>query len=256
MDRGPVSPRRPLPGARGAAILPTMRGWTRFRPIGVFILALGCLGADGDYVRVHLETPAPSPYQRVIYEVTERGRTTTVVHRKEVSGVTEGLHGVRLLTRQEAAALWRAVDSLDALALKDALASTPGVGQLTWGVTVRREGRVHTFRVTDPVNQADRRYGALFTQVRDVSVGTAGPLPFRNVFFDSDRLGWLNIVSVPSARVRIDGFDTQHTSPLYGYEVEAGVHELELVSLDGVYTRTYRVKVEPMGTTHLQLDLR
>jgi hypothetical protein len=231
------------------------------RAFALVLLALAALvttGADDDYVRLAMEHPAPTPYSVVRYEVARRGRATMAVHRRQLPGYNEPLHGVGLMTLDEASAVWELCRSTDATHLPDAPtpASAAGEGAFTWRIEVSLDGAEHVFRVGDPQNQPDRRYARLAEGVIRAVTQRAGELPFRNVFVPSARLGWLDIVSVPAARVFLDGADTGLQTPLYGYEVEAGRHAVRLESLDATLLRAYDVRVEPAGTTHLHVDLR
>lgn len=233
------------------------------RALAVFLLTLAALvttgaAADDDYVRVVLEHPAPTPYSVLRYEVARRGRATMAVHRRQLPGYAEPLHGVGLMTREEADAVWQLCRATDAQRLPDA-PLTPAMaaeGALSWRVEASIDGVEHVFRVGDPRNHPDRRYALLTDGVIRAVTQRAGELPFRNVFVPSARLGWLDVVSVPAARVFLDGTDTGLQTPLYGYEVEAGRHAVRLESLDGSLLRAYDVRVEPSGTTHLHVDLR
>ena len=64
------------------------------------------------------------------------------------------------------------------------------------------------------------------------------------------------MVSIPVARVSIDGFETGLETPLYGYEVERGKRKVTLESRDGTYERTYEIRIESGTTTHVRADLR
>lgn len=231
--------------------------------------------ADGDFVRITLLTPAPSPFSFIRYEVSQRGRITTAVHRRALPGYDEVLHGMGLVTPSEADAIWKLCAETDALGLSDAgpgtrpddggtfakakrrgrARHTPWPG-LTWKVEVSLGGKDHTFRVTDPINRVDRRYEHLFAAVVHKVEEVAGDLPFRNVFFPANDMGWIDLASIPVAHVWADGFDTKLQTPLYGYELSAGVHEIRLRSRGGRYDRVYRVRIEPSGTTQLNVDLR
>ena len=228
------------------------------RILATFLLALPLLLTAGttDYVRVSLETPAPSPFRSISYEVTRRAPATTAVHRRLLPGDAESLHSLGLLTGEDAAAIDALVHETGAMSLPDAAPPTPVLGQLTWVVSLQVDGVAHEFRCTAPENIKDRRYFKLIDGVRRSVKAVTGELPFRNVFYEPDRRGWVNVISVPAARVVIDSFDTQLETPLYHYELASGVHTIQLTSEDGRFTRDYQVKVEPGGTTHLRVDLR
>lgn len=209
---------------------------------------------DDDYVRFTLEGPSASPYHTIRYEITRRGRATTAVHRRRLPGLEEGLHGLGLLTRAEADAVFDLARTTSATSLADAGAPSPAT--LTWRCDVLLDGVAHTFRATDLDNLPDRRYGALFAAVKRRVLAAAGELPFRNVFYPAAERGWLNVESIPAAHLTIDGFDTKLETPLYAYELGAGPHKLKLRSRDGRFEREIDIKLEPQGTTTLRVDLR
>ncbi|MFO0751463.1 MAG: hypothetical protein U1F43_38215 [Myxococcota bacterium] len=223
--------------------------------IGLTVSASAWAGED-DYVRWSLVAPAASPYYMIRYEITKRRPATTVVHRRNLPGLDEGLHALGLLTPEESDAIFAALRQADALTLPDARAARRSPGALLWDCDVHLDGKDHHFSVTDPTTQKDRRYAALFALVRDAAIAHAGELPFRNVFFPAGQRGWVNIESVPASKVMVDGLDTQLQTPLYAYEVAAGNHEVRLVSSDGRFDRTYTVRIEAQGTTTLRVDLR
>jgi len=211
---------------------------------------------EDDYVRWSLVAPAPSPYHTIRYEITKRRPATTAVHRKNLPGLDESLHALGLLTPEESDAVFAIVHRVMATPLVDAAAPRPRADALTWQCDVRLDGVDRRFTVTDPLRQADRRYAALFLAVRDVVLERAGPLPFRNVFYPAGERGWINIESVPAARVWIDDLDTELDTPLYAYEIAAGTHTVRLVDKEGGHDRTYTVRIETQGTTTLRVDLR
>ena len=222
----------------------------------LFVLVPLLTGASEDHVRVVLVSPSPSPFTTIRYEIVKRGTAVSASHRRHLPGHGESLHGAGLLTRAEQAEVWDLVNETGATQLSDAKVADPRHGELTWEVHVSLGGKHNSFKVTDPINQPDRRYFRLIDAVKRVVKKHAGDLPFRNIFYSPRSLGWINIVSVPQAHVIIDGFDTKLVSPLFGYELNAGVHAIQLKSLDGIYDRTYKVRIEPSGTTRLGVDLR
>ena len=262
-------------GLFGGAALPSEGGggdsaamlWRHRRRITTRIGAITALlctwgmstGADGDYVMLTLAQPSSSPFATVRYEVAVRGRVNTATHRRELPGYGESLHGMGLLTRAEAAAYWKAIEALDLDQLGDAVPKVDSKERtegLVWEIEWLIDGVERTIRVADAANHPDRRYQRVLTLTQGVVHSLAGELPFRNVFIPEGRLGWLNVVTVPVARLYVDGFDTELETPLYGYEVSAGTHTLKLKTADGMHERTYKVKVDPGGTTLLRVDLR
>jgi len=210
---------------------------------------------DDDFVRFTLEPAQASPYHTIRYEITRRGPATTAVHRRGLPGLDEGLHALGLMTREEGERIFALARQIDATKLPDHRPTHIAPGAATWRCDLQLGGVSHTFLVTDPDN-ADRRYARLFAAVRHAALTIAGELPFRNVFVPATDRGWLNIESIPAARVRIDGFDTRLETPMYSYELAAGPHTITLTSLDGRYTRTFEIRLEAQGTTTLRVDLR
>lgn len=169
-------------------------------------------------------------------------------------GTEEGLHALGLLTPAESDGFFALARSLEATSLSSVGVRKPGV--LTWRCDLLLDGKSATFTASDIDNLKDRRYFRLFDAVRGIVLGTAGELPFRNVFYPANERGWLNIESVPAASVQLDGFDTRLETPLYSYEVAAGPHKLVMRSLDGRFERSFDIRVEAQGTTTLRIDLR
>lgn len=219
--------------------------------------ATGTRAAPGndDFVRFTLEPSQASPYHTIRYEITRRGPATTAVHRRGLPGLDEGLHALGLMTRDEGERIFALAREVKAQTLPDHRPKLIAPGAATWRCHVQLGGVSHTFLLTDPDN-ADRRYARLFSAVREAALTVAGELPFRNVFVPATDRGWLNIESVPAARVRIDGFDTRLETPMYSYELASGPHVITLTSLDGRYNRTFEIRLEPQGTTTLRVDLR
>jgi|GEM_PF-1526307 len=211
---------------------------------------------DQNYVTVLMEMPNPTPFTTVRYEIIDRGPATSAVHRRELPNYGESLHAMALLTEPESKSIFDALTANDAMKLKDAVIDKPPLGAVTWRVELLVDGKPHTFRVTDPSNQMDRRYHRIVSAVRRMVKRHAGELPFRNVFFGRSKLGYVNVLSIPVARVYIDGFDTKLETPLFAYEVAAGKHVVRLKTEDGRFDRTYKVIVGPGGTTRLAVDLR
>jgi hypothetical protein len=164
-----------------------------------------------------------------------------------------------LLTPDESRAFFDAVRALDPMALGDDPPPAPRTAAANaprFRCDLMLDGRAHAFTVRDPRAHPSPAVRALFGMTADAVLAHAGDIPFRNTFFPLEQRGWLNIESVPAARIFVDGFETRETTPLYAYELKSGEREIRLESLDGRFTRTYRVRVEPRGTTTLRVDLR
>lgn len=255
-----MSFRRPALLSRLAIVRLTRHTWLAVVALSLGFIAVSASEAraapgDDDFVRFTLEPAQASPYHTIRYEITRRGPATTAVHRRGLPGLDEGLHALGLMTREEGARIFALAREVGALELSDHRPARIAPGAVSWRCHVQLSGVAHTFVVTDPDN-ADRRYARLFGAVRQAALTIAGELPFRNVFVPATDRGWLNIESVPAAKVRIDGFDTRLETPMYSYELAAGPHTITLTSLDGRYTRTFEIRLEAQGTTTLRVDLR
>ena len=226
----------------------------------VLICATFSVAADGDYVRLILEPGAGAPFSVVRYEVFQRGDAVAAVHRRQLPGYGESLQGMGLLTAPEATEIWTRLLKVDAFELPDAgpPKGLPWSPRQRWRVELSREGRSHAFTMVEPRHQQDRRYARLLDDLTSMVEAAAGEQPFRNVFFPDAELGWLDIESVPVARLVVDGEDTRLETPTYGYEVPAGPRRITLTPVvgDDRRPRSYDVVVEPTGTTRLRVFLR
>ena len=226
------------------------RSW---RALSLFALMPFLLAASGDYVRIELLQPSTSPYSLLRYEIVDRGQVTAAVHRRVLAGTDEDLHGAGLFTKEESRDIWENLTQNHALKLKTIGSKKQG---LRWRVALSLKGKTHTFEVTDPIGQRNRRYWRIFSKVRTAVSQVTGKLPFRNVYFPKHQTGWLHIQSIPTARVFVDGHDTKLFTPLFLYKVSTGQHTIELRTEEHNLRRTYRIKVEPMTHLRLNLDLR
>jgi hypothetical protein len=220
---------------------------------------------EDDYVRWSLLPPSPGPWQLLRYEITRRPPATTAVHRRRLPTASEADHALGLLTPEESDAFFASVRALDPFAL----ASDPGVSseslpsgarpdptRARFACDLLLDGRAHQVLVQDPASHANPSIRKLFDQTASLVLAHAGDLPFRDIFAPIPERGWLNVESIPAARVTLDGLDTQLTSPVYGLEVRSGARTVTLTSLDGRLTRTFTPQIAPRGTTTLRVDLR
>jgi hypothetical protein len=231
--------------------------------IGLLVGLSGPAAAgDDDYVRWSLTPPGPGPWQLLRYEITRRPPATTAVHRRRLPTAGDTDHALGLLTPEESEGFFAAVRALAPLELP----SDPGIGEgprtpaaphePVYACHLLLDGRAHAFSVRDPAAHPNPAVRRLFDLVTTLVTTHAGDLPFRNIFAPIAERGWLNVESIPAARVEVDGLDTQLVTPVYGYELRAGTRRVTLTSLDGRLVRSYTPHVAPRGTTTLRVDLR
>jgi hypothetical protein len=203
-----------------------------------------------------LDKPSDSPFAEIRYEVTERGPASAAIHRRRLPGQISSLHNMGLMTREAAHAVRKLLIETDALTLPDAHHHSPHNAVLTWRFEAQQDGQKNTFRVTDPLNQKDRRYWRLFSTLRRHVRAVTGGLPFQDVFYPKREMGWLHVRSSPTARLTLDGRDTELLTPIRDFPLRAGKHQIELKSVEGSHIRRYTIRVEPGGHTRLKLSLR
>ncbi len=212
---------------------------------------------DGALVSV-VVTGGTTPYHQVRYDVVWRNGTAVATHYRSFLNYDESLHALRLVRRPRFEALLKTVRALGVWELEDsAIPSVPMAG-IRYEVEVAQGGKSHRFVVTDPAAQEDRRYHDVVTHVRSEVTQLAGSLRFRNVFFEPGTYGYLNLTSVPVAKVFINDRDIGLETPMYGYELKAGKHaiRLETPAEKGGYIRKHTAVVNPGMTTIIHMDLR
>ena len=211
---------------------------------------------DGAFVSVRI-VGGFTPYRLVIYEVLWRGKVPVAGHYRGLVDYAEALHNMKLVRTADFEKLLRDVERDGAFGLKDAPAPTERApGALRFEIEVRNGDKHNSVTVTAPSGQPDPRYGRIIDRVRRFVLDRAGELTFRNVFFEPGTYGYVNLTSVPIAKIYIDGRDVQHHTPLYGYELPVGPHEVRLVAEEKGWERTHTLKVEPGMTTIVHFDLR
>jgi len=219
--------------------------------------AYGADPLDGAVVSV-VATGGATPYSQVRYDVVWRNGTAVATHYRSFVNYEESLHALRLVRRSRFVQLLKTVRGMGIWALSDGPAPAVAMAGIRYEVEVAQSGKTHRFVVHDPDAQTDRRYAAIVGQVRDTVTELAGALRFRNVFFEPGTYGYLNLTSVPVAKVFIDDRDVGMETPMYGYELKAGKHVIRLQSSaeKGGYTRTHTAVVTPGMTTIIHMDLR
>ena len=228
--------------------------------VALCLLLLGTLteahASSGDYVHWILESPSDSPFAEIRYEVIERGPASAAVHRRRLPGEVRSLHNMGLITRERLNTLHQLISRNSAMTLPDAMQSPVAGPALTWRFEAQLNGAKHGFSVVDPWNQKDRRYWTVFSAVRDLVRSIAAGLPFRDVYYPRSEMGWLNLRSVPPARLSIDGRATELVTPVRELPLRAGKHTILLKSVEGKTVRSYDIRIEAGGTTKLRVELR
>ena len=179
----------------------------------------------------------------------ESGSSTLAVVKHLVGG---GGHRHRLVLLDNAEAR-RLVDQLQACGLSSLPDPGHKRGADLYRVTWEGMG-AGAVRMNNPHASRDGRLSGCL-RVLEAAVDTyIGYLPWRDVFFDESRLGYLRAESTPAARVWVDGMDTGEETPLAALALEVGVHDVTFVS-EGL-RRSYDVRILSRATTNLDVDLR
>ena len=200
-------------------------------------------------------TGGMTPYRVVTYEVLWRKKVAVAGQYRGLVNYDEAIHQMKLVDKDEMLAFLKRVRAAGGFDLTDApkaVAPAP----LTFEVELRFKGEHKTWKVTSPDAQKDPRYRAVVDVIRGFVLKRTGDLAFRNVFFQPGTIGYVNLTSFPPANVFIDGRDTKHTTPVYGYELPAGAHTVKLVAIKEGWFREHTLQVQPGITTIVHFDLR
>ncbi|MFT7622075.1 MAG: hypothetical protein ACI9WU_001242, partial [Myxococcota bacterium] len=190
------------------------------------------------------------------YEVLWRARVAVAGHYRGLVGYDEAMHAMKLVPAAEFVSLLDKAGELGLFTLKDAPEPTAAPGALSYEIEARRGDKTVLVKVTGPDGQANKQYGQIIELVRTFVLARAGDLPFRNVFFEPGTFGYVNLTSVPVCKVHIDGRELPLETPIYGYELPAGTHEVKLVAVKEGWERSHTLRVEPGMTTIVHFDLR
>lgn len=210
---------------------------------------------DGSLVSVRV-VGGFTPYRLVSYEVLWRARVAVAGHYRGLVNYSEAFHRMHLVPRTEYMQLLDDLAEDGVFELADAPPPPVRLGALEVEIEVKRGDRSVKVRVVGPDAQVDRRYAAVVQRVRAFVLKHAGDLAFRNVFFEPGTFGYVNLTSVPVSKVFVDGRDIHRETPVYGYELPAGQHEVRLVAAKEGYERTHTLRVEAGMTTIVHFDLR
>lgn len=189
------------------------------------------------------------------YDVFWRSGTGVAGNYKNLVNYEEALHTMSLVAKDEYLSLWRQLEKDSIWAQKSTPKAAKGAGVLHYKIDVKMGAKKHNFTFSGLDHGRTHKYALLVKHIRSFVIKYAGEIPFRNVFFDPGILGWVNITSAPSARVLVGGRDIGLTTPVYGYELPRGKHEITLILPSGT-TRKHTLMVEPGMTTIVHIDMQ
>jgi len=205
------------------------------------------------YVRV-VRTGGFSPFRRIEYSVIARSTAPVANYRKSLVNYPEELSSLSLVSISDYEDYLKKIEKAGAFSLTDAVAETPDSTLPIYRVELKVGERSAQFSF-QPRLAADG-YQKILRLTKRFVMRHTNRLPFRNVFFDAGSFGYVDVESVPTARVYLDGRDTGLETPLESYEVPAGSHTMRLVSESEKVDREYEFRVESGMTTLMKLDLR
>lgn len=211
-----------------------------------------------EHIRV-VRTGGMSPFRSIEWSVVSLDGTPLARHRKTMVNYSENIASMRLLTLDEYQDLWTRIESAGALTAPQRVDGDGRRedGGVRYEVEMAKEGTVWRWVVDDSSRATQGHVAFQVARLVEDTVETyTEKLPFRNVFFDPGVVGFVDVDSIPEAKVYIDGRDIQKKTPVHTYEMRAGEHSIRLVTEDGAYDRTYTFRIQAGMTTVLRLDLR
>lgn len=210
--------------------------------------------AAQDNARVTLSVLSDlSPYDSVRYEVKRRGTTVIASLSKQLADGFDELGDVALLPLDE---MTTVVEGLRACGIEDLAPDAPDDPLLTYQLEIELGTYHRVVRFAGRATLPGTPQWCVARLIMDTYFAFGDPVPFENRFWNEGNFGQLQVDSTPAARLIIDGRDTGLTTPVWGYRLEPGRHELRFVN-DGLgIDRTYDVTVEIGLTTRLEVELR
>ncbi|HIN84948.1 MAG TPA: PEGA domain-containing protein [Myxococcales bacterium] len=209
---------------------------------------------QGSYIRLIIKGGF-TPYRVVTYDVFWRSGTAVAGNYRGLIHYDEPLHTMSLIAKDEYLGLWKQLEEASIWRQKNLPKPAKATAIRHFEIDVKMKGRVKKFTFSGLLHGPDKQHGALANYIRSFVLKYAGEMPFRNVFFETGTLGWVNLTSVPTAKVRVGGRDIGLTTPVYGYELPQGRHEVTLILPSGS-ERKHTLTVEPGMTTIVHIDLQ
>jgi len=208
----------------------------------------------GSYVRL-IVRGGFTPFRVVTYDVFWRSGTGVAGNYRSLVNYEEPLHTMSLVARDEYLGLWKQLEQNGVWKAKSGGGAKGAYATLRYEIEIKRGKQHKKLLFTESTYRSGSKQTKLMHLIRDFVLKYAGEMPFRNVFFEPGLLGWVNITSAPSAKVLIGGRDIGLTTPVYGYEMPRGRHEITLLLPTGD-TRKHTMTVEPGMTTIVHIDLQ
>lgn len=196
-----------------------------------------------------------APRQIESYTLRVQRGVATITASRQMSGPHGEERRVGIVDDDALTKAWASLRACELFTLRAA----PGIArpQRLWTFDVRREDeRTRQWRVADPERQPDGRHQACLEVLRTLALDQLGPIPERTPFKPGEAIGFLQIDSVPTARVWLDGVDTGRDVPLRRIPLRPGEHKVTFVAPEMGLERSYTVKIMDNITTNLDVDLR
>jgi hypothetical protein len=215
---------------------------------------------EGTFIRITADGGV-SPFTSVAWDVTVRGATAVVSLVKENLCATgqrervkllEGAGARRILATLKDAGAWTCPGPTVATTgrARDHAAPSDQVRYEVWSAWGRRMTRYH---LTQSALREAPCALAVITAVTAEVRARLESLPMRDLYYPSDRLGWVTATSSEAATATIDGWD-QVRLPVDALEVVEGEHSVVVTGESG-RTRQFKIKVAPGMTLRVHVLL-
>ncbi len=203
-----------------------------------------------------IRTGGLSPFERIEYRVVLRQGTAVAWHVRALAGAPVR-QKMKMLPSETWQRLWNALRPALAAAPPPPQASHAAAWEPRWQVEFDPGGKARPVRwklagvagaLPSPWGEAIRAF------CKGVQEAT-GSIRFYNAWFEPGQRGWLDLETVPPAKVFIDGEDIGEETPLYAWPLAAGKHRVRLVAERDGIDRDIEVTIAAGMTTIVRLRL-
>jgi hypothetical protein len=207
--------------------------------------------ANGNFVRITF-SGGLSPYVRVSYDLTIRAEMLVVTHSKTFPCYDTPLQQVEMTSKDKALHIFKLIHEANLSQFASGSRKKEQNSVEFWASIGRDWIR---FEVSEDQASQNKILRNLIHEIKSLCFDVAGHIPFRNLFFPSQKMGFLTVISSPSGKVLIDGSDTGETTPLHTYELEEGEYNVEVISFDGKFKNSFRAKILSKMTSRYEIEL-
>lgn len=195
-----------------------------------------------------------SPYTEIVYDLTIRGKNAIITHSKELVCFKEDFQKVGFIEKEVGLKLLKLFEEKNLFSLKkEKIEKGEGYFEV-WASIKDKYIRVEIPSIKLKNNE---NFNSFFNELKKNIIERVGEIPFRNVYYQPEKIGYLTVMTDVKAKViSIDDREVHLSTPLHSYEMPAGEHKIKIARKKGKKEKEFIITIEPGITTIIETTIK